>query len=89
MINLGSMRQTIQVAIFSSLFSITGAAQTLAKDAAPSSSSGGGGGGAWVWAYMIVLLFVALGLIVVCKSSGRRERAKPEVYTEAKAIPKE
>jgi len=38
---------------------------------------------------MIVLLAVSLGLIVVVKSSGRRDRAKPEVYAEAKNLPKE
>jgi hypothetical protein len=62
------------------------AAMLQAKDATPTK---GGGAGSWVAAYMFVLLVVTLGLIVVCKSSGRRERAKPEVYAEAEAVPKE
>jgi hypothetical protein len=42
------------------------------------------GGGAWVMGYGLVILLVSLGLIVVFKSSGRRERTKPEVYVEKK-----
>lgn len=52
-------------------------------------SPAGEGGGNWVWGYMIVILVVSLGMIAVCKSSGRRDRAKPEVYTEGKIVPKE
>jgi hypothetical protein len=63
--------------------------QTTALAQASGSSSGEAGGGSWVWAYMIVLLAVTLGMIVVCKSSGRRDRAKPEVYAEVKPLPKE
>ncbi len=85
--NLRSISRTIQFATFIFVFWAAGAAQVFAKDAGP--VSGAVGGGAWVWAYMIVLLFVALGLIVVCKSSGRRNRAKPEVYTESKAQAKD
>lgn len=40
------------------------------------------GTGAWVMAYGIVLLVVTLGLIVVCKSSGRRDTSKPAGYQE-------
>ncbi|HEY4759278.1 MAG TPA: hypothetical protein VIH42_01725 [Thermoguttaceae bacterium] len=44
--------------------------------------SGGGGGGSWVWAYMIVVLATALGMIVVCKSSRRRDTIRPLVYED-------
>ena len=42
------------------------------------------GAGAWVMAYMLVILVLALGLMVVCKSSRRRDTAKPEVYEQPK-----
>jgi hypothetical protein len=64
-----------------------GEAMVLAKDTPGAAASEGGG--AWIWAYMIMLLVLSLGMIAVCKSSGRRERAKPEVYTETKPLPKE
>jgi hypothetical protein len=44
------------------------------------------GGGSYVMAYMLVLLGIGLGLLSVCRSSGRRDRAKPEAYDEAKTV---
>lgn len=61
----------------------TAGTMVFAKDA-PGVSSAGEGYGAWVWAYMIVLLLVSLGMITVCKSSNRRVTAKPEVYEAPK-----
>jgi SNF family Na+-dependent transporter len=43
------------------------------------------GGGSYVLPYMLVLLGIGLGMLCVCRSSGRRDRAKPEQYEEAKA----
>jgi D-alanyl-lipoteichoic acid acyltransferase DltB (MBOAT superfamily) len=43
----------------------------------------------YVMAYILVLFGVALGLLLVCRSSNRRERAKPEQFGEAKAGQKE
>jgi hypothetical protein len=39
----------------------------------------------YVMAYILVIFGVALGLLLVCRSSNRRERAKPEQYGEVKA----
>jgi hypothetical protein len=39
----------------------------------------------YVFAYMIVIFGVALGMLLVCRSSNRRERAKPEQFGESKA----
>jgi NhaP-type Na+/H+ or K+/H+ antiporter len=39
----------------------------------------------YVMAYMLVLFGVALGLLLVCRTSNRRERAKPEQFGEVKA----
>ncbi|MBN1394048.1 MAG: hypothetical protein JW959_03370 [Pirellulales bacterium] len=41
-------------------------------------------GGAYVMAYGLVILSVTLGLLFVCRTSNRRDRAKPEVYGESK-----
>jgi hypothetical protein len=41
-------------------------------------------GGSYVAAYMVVILAIALGLLVVCRSCYRRDRAKPEQYDEKK-----
>ena len=34
----------------------------------------------YVFAYFIVIFGVALGMLFVCRSSNRRERARPEQY---------
>jgi hypothetical protein len=68
------------------LLTITGwllSASTLwAKEG--STSEGGGGETSWVMSYFIVLLAVVLGMLVVCRSSSRRDRVKPEAYSEGK-----
>jgi hypothetical protein len=43
-------------------------------------------GGSYVLAYGLVILGIALGLLVVCRSSRRRDRAKPEQYEESKVM---
>ena len=40
--------------------------------------------GVWVFAYFVVILGIALGVLAVCLSSRRRERARPEQYGEGK-----
>ena len=37
--------------------------------------------GSWVLAYFLALLLIGLGMLVVCRSSRRRDRAKPESYS--------
>lgn len=41
-------------------------------------------GASWVPSYGLVLLGIVLGLLGVCLSSRRRERAKPEAYAQSK-----
>jgi hypothetical protein len=41
------------------------------------------GSGAYVFSYMIFILGIVLGLLVVCRSANRRDRAKPEDYVES------
>jgi SNF family Na+-dependent transporter len=40
------------------------------------------GGGDYALPYALVILGIGLGLLVVCRESGRRDRAKPEQYGE-------
>ena len=39
----------------------------------------------YVMAYGVVIFGIALGLLLVCRSSNRRDRAKPEQFGEMKA----
>ncbi|MBN2473421.1 MAG: hypothetical protein JXB62_02340 [Pirellulales bacterium] len=50
--------------------------------------SEGGGVTAWTLPYGLVILGIALGMMLVCRSARRRDRAKPEKY-DAKASAKE
>jgi hypothetical protein len=38
--------------------------------------------GSYVVSYFLVLLAIGLGLLVICRPAGRRDRAKPEQYDE-------
>ncbi|MGW8256232.1 MAG: hypothetical protein ACWGMZ_01980 [Thermoguttaceae bacterium] len=42
------------------------------------------GFGAWAFAYFVVALPIILGLIAVCKSSSRRDSAKPLSFERVK-----
>jgi heme/copper-type cytochrome/quinol oxidase subunit 2 len=49
----------------------------------PKDDSGVTGSGAYVFAYMLFILGIVLGLMVVCRSANRRDRARPEDYVES------
>jgi len=57
----------------------------LAK-AAEKEKDEGAGGGSYVFSYALVILGIALGMLFVCRSCNRRERARPEQYGEAKVV---
>jgi len=44
------------------------------------------GGGSWILSYALVLLGLGLGLLVIVRSSQRRDRAKPEQYDQRKQL---
>jgi heme/copper-type cytochrome/quinol oxidase subunit 2 len=44
------------------------------------------GGASWTMSYLLVLFGVGLGMLLVCRSSRRRERARPETYVETKSV---
>jgi SNF family Na+-dependent transporter len=58
----------------------------IQKPPAPDATTAGG---AYVMAYCLLVVCIAMGLLVVCRSSGRRDRARPEQYAEAKLGVKE
>ena len=42
-----------------------------------------GKGASWLLSYALVLMCVALGMLVVCRSSRRRERAQQEMFSDS------
>lgn len=59
----------------------------LAAPAKPPAPSGGESSQSWVGPYALLLMAVGLGMLVVCRSTRRSDRAKPKEYqslTEAK-----
>ncbi len=60
---------------------VQGAALAAAKTESEERAAGGGGA-SWLVSYALLILLMALGVFVVLKPSGRRERAKPEQYGE-------
>jgi hypothetical protein len=49
-----------------------------------STTTEGGGEGSWVFSYFLTGLSIVLGLLVICRASTRRDRERPEGYTENK-----
>jgi hypothetical protein len=47
------------------------------------------GSGVYVFAYFLVILGIALGLLAVCVSGRRRDRARPEQYDAGKILGKD
>jgi heme/copper-type cytochrome/quinol oxidase subunit 2 len=48
----------------------------------PAAAGAGGGSGDYMLSYMVVILGIVLGLLVVAKSSNRRDRERPAGYVE-------
>jgi hypothetical protein len=63
---------------------LTAIGRALAQPPTPASSGGGGGGMDYVLSYMVVFLAIILGLLVVARSSSRRDRERPAGYVEKK-----
>lgn len=73
--------QSVKPALLSAASWLALDAAALAQAQQPSAEPQGG---SYVLSYFLVLLAVGLGLLVVCRASHRRDRAKPEQYDEAK-----
>ena len=59
----------------------TALAQAQGKAKQPEKDTGDS---VYVWSYGLVLLGIALGMLFVCRSSSRRDRARPEHYNETR-----
>ncbi len=63
---------------------LCGAAWGAPPAAAKQDSGPSVGSGVYVMAYFLVIFGIAAGMLFVCRSSNRRDRAKPEQYGEGK-----
>lgn len=54
----------------------------LAQAGQPDGSTSSGGRNQYLMSYAVVILGILLGVLFVCNSSRRRDRAKPEAYGE-------
>ena len=79
--SMGTVLRTLTVAAVCWL-----AACGPALAAADTEGKKGGGATAWTMPYFVVVLGVALGMMLVCRSARRRDRAKPQTYGDAKVI---
>ncbi|OHB70114.1 MAG: hypothetical protein A2V70_03655 [Planctomycetes bacterium RBG_13_63_9] len=52
----------------------------LAREAKKTEEKEGGGSTLWTIPYFLVILGVGLGLLVILRSSRRRDRARPQAY---------
>ena len=79
--------QAVKIALFCMLgwLSVYGVALAQHGMKQPEKESSTTGGGAYVMAYGLVILATTLGLLLVCRSSNRRDRARPEVYAKSKS----
>ena len=73
---MNSLRRSLHLVIYALGILVTLSSPVLAQ----TTTGGGEVGSAWVMPYMLVIACIILGLLVVLKSSGRRDRAKTEVY---------
>jgi hypothetical protein len=78
-----SLYRTLKTSAVGLAGSLWMAAPLFAAKDGPSDSSGGNGGPG-VIAYILTGLPIILGLLVVCRTSSRRDRIKPEGYSESK-----
>ena len=44
------------------------------------------GGGSYLLSYALTVMGIVLGLLFVCRTSRRRDRARPEQYGETKVV---
>ncbi len=73
-------RMTVPASAAAWWLSIQG--EALAQAGKPDGSAPSGGGNQYLMSYAVVILGILLGVLFVCNSSRRRDRAKPEAYGE-------
>jgi hypothetical protein len=55
-----------------------------ARQSAPTTTDSSRGPGAWVLPYFIVILCIGLGMLVLCRTSRRSDRARPQKFESLK-----
>jgi len=60
----------------------------LAAPVAEEAEQKSDGGGSYLLSYALTGAGIVLGLLFVCRTSRRRDRARPEQYGEAKVVKK-
>ena len=85
MINIRTLlRKTVSAGCLLSASLVGSTALAQATQTASNASTTGSG--AYVFGYGLVMLGIVLGLLFVCRTSSRRDRARPEVYGQPKVI---
>ncbi len=95
MSRLGLLSRQLKIALLASAGWLTVHAAVLAQGAGQPAKAGANanasttGTGPYVMAYLLLIFAIALGMLVVCRSSNRRDRARPEVYAESSLMEEE
>jgi len=83
------MNRTLRIAqvvvsfFLASAVSLVATLQAVAAAQPPINKEGGGeGAGDYMLSYLVVVLGIVLGLLVVAKTSNRRDRDRPAGYVE-------
>ena len=70
------LRRGVSICLLAAVCWLTIVAEVWAQQGSP--TVGGQGASPWVLPYALVILGVGLGLLILCKPSKRREKAKVE-----------
>ncbi len=80
MTHLRSLWRTLKTAALTVLCWTAVYGTALARGQPVKEEETGGTNASWIIPYALVVFSIALGMLVVCRSARRRERAKPEDY---------
>jgi hypothetical protein len=84
--HLRQLSRQLRIGLLASACWLTVHTAALAQVVAKKESSSTTGTGPYVMAYLLLIFAIALGMLVVCRSSGRRDRARPEIYAETSMV---
>ena len=77
--HLRSIRRTLRTLLLGAVCWLAAHGTTLAAGESRSKDKS-----FWLWSYCLVLLGIVLGILVVCRSARRRDRAKTEMFVDPK-----
>ncbi len=78
--HLRSLRRTLKTLALTLLCWAAVYGTALARGQPVKEAPTGGTNASWILPYALVVFSIALGMLVVCRSARRRDRAKPEDY---------